>query len=381
MRDEFLVFGAPLIGEAEIAEVEDSLRSGWIGTGPKVERFERMLEAYIGAKHVRCVASCTAALMLSLETLGLRAGDEVLVPSMTFVATANAVEHTGATPVLIDSDPATGLIDLEAAEEALTPRTRAIVPVHLGGRPVDLERLNRFRDRHGLLVVEDAAHALGAEWGGRRIGAHGNVTAYSFYATKNVTTGEGGAVATDDPKIAEAIERLALHGLSQGAWQRFSDQGFRHYEAVTPGYKMNLTDLQASLGIHQLPRLDEWIARRAELSARYDELLAGLPLQLPTAAAPDTRHARHLYSVLLSPDAPVSRDQLLNLLHDHRIGAGVHYRAVHLHPYYSERYEIAPADLPVATDLSMRTLSLPLGPSVTEADQDDVADALSGGLG
>jgi dTDP-4-amino-4,6-dideoxygalactose transaminase len=380
MRDEFLVFGAPLIGEAEIAEVEDSLRSGWIGTGPKVDRFERMLEAYIGAKHVRCVSSCTAALMLSLETLGLRAGDEVLVPSMTFVATANAVEHTGATPVLIDSDPATGLIDLEAAEEALTPRTRAIVPVHLGGRPLDLELLNGFRDRHDLLVVEDAAHALGAESGGRRIGAHGNVTAYSFYATKNITTGEGGAVATDDPKIAEAIERLALHGLSQGAWQRFSDQGFRHYEALAPGYKLNLTDLQAALGIHQLPRLDEWIARRAELCARYDELLADLPLQLPAPAAPDTRHARHLYSVLVSPHAPLSRDQLLDRLHDRRIGAGVHYRAVHLHPYYRERYEIAPADLPVATDLSMRTLSLPVSPRVTEADQADVASALSDAL-
>jgi dTDP-4-amino-4,6-dideoxygalactose transaminase len=299
---------------------------------------------------------------------------------MTFAATANAVEHTGATPVLIDSDPATGLIDLAAAEDALTPRTRAIVPVHLAGRPVDLERLTRFRDRHGVLVVEDAAHALGAESLGRRIGTHGNVTCYSFYATKNITTGEGGAVATDDPRIATAIERLALHGLSQGAWQRFSDQGFRHYEVLTPGYKLNLTDLQASLGIHQLPRLDGWIARRAELWASYDELLADLPVQLPAPVAPGTRHTRHLYSILIAPDAPASRDQLLALLHDHRIGAGVHYRAVHLHPYYRDRYQLDPADLPVATDLSMRTLSLPLSPRVTEADQEEVAGVLSDAL-
>jgi dTDP-4-amino-4,6-dideoxygalactose transaminase len=381
MRDKFLVFGAPLIEEAEIAEVVDSLRSGWVGTGPKVQRFERMLEDYVGVEHARCVSSCTAALSLGMQVLGVGPGDEVIVPAMTFVASANAVEHRGARPVFVDSDPGTGLIDLEAVEGAITARTRAIMPVHLAGRPVDLDRLGALRDRHELLVVEDAAHAIGAEWRGRRIGTHGNLTAYSFYVTKNITTAEGGAIATDDPEIAAKVERLALHGLSLGAWARFSDAGFRHYEVVEPGYKYNMTDLQAAIGIHQLPKLDAWIDRRADLWDRYDELLAGLPLTLPPAANPDTRHARHLYGVLVDPGARLSRDELLDFLHEHRIGAGVHYRGVHLHPYYRDRYELDPADLPVATDISHRTLSLPLSPAMDERDQDDVVAALREALG
>ena len=230
VRTDFLVFGSPVIGEAEIAEVVDSLRSGWIGTGPKVQRFERALEEYIGVDHVRCVSSCTASLMLGLLALGVGEGDEVLLPTMTFAASANAVLHTGALPVFVDSEPSTGLIDLDAAEAAITPRTKAIMPVHLSGRPVDLDRLAQLADRHGLLVVEDAAHAIGTEWRGRRIGSFGNVTAFSFYATKNITTAEGGALATPDPEIAERIERLSLHGLSTGAWRRYSDAGFRHYD-------------------------------------------------------------------------------------------------------------------------------------------------------
>ena len=377
MRDSFLVFGSPTIGEEEIAEVVDSLRSGWVGTGPKVQRFESMLSDYVGVPHCRCVSSCTAALILAMQVLGIGPGDEVLVPAMTFVASANAVEHAQATPVLVDSEPATGLIDLDAAEAAITTRTRAIMPVHLGGRPIDMERLNELRDRHGLIVIEDAAHALGAEWHGSRIGTFGNVTAFSFYVTKNISTIEGGALATDRAEVAEEVERLALHGLSLGAWQRFSDTGFRHYEVVRPGYKYNMTDVQAALGLHQLPRLDEWIDRRAELWERYDQLLAGLPLVTPAPPAPDTRHARHLYQVLLEPDAPLSRDELLQGLTELNIGTGVHYRAVHLHPYYRERYGLAPEDFPVANTISERTLSLPLGPSVTDADQDDVAAALA----
>src|SRR5437588_8844586 len=380
-REDFLVFGRPVIEEAEIAEVVDSLRSGWIGTGPKVQRFERMLEEYLGVAHVRCVSSCTAALILGMHVLGVGPGDEVIVPSMTFVASANAVEHRRATPVLVDSDPVTGLLDLDAAEAAITERTRAIMPVHMAGRPIDLDRLNALRDRYGLLVVEDAAHAIGAEWGGRRIGGHGNLAAFSFYVTKNLTTIEGGAVATDDADIAAEVERLALHGLSLGAWQRFSDAGFRHYEVVEPGFKYNMTDVQAALGIHQLPRLDDWIDARAERWARYDELLAGLPVTTPPSPAPGTRHARHLYQVLVDPNAPVGRDQVLDGLAERRIGAGVHYRAVHLHPYYRDRYRLDPASLPVATDISNRTVSLPLSPALDEDDQRDVAEALAAALG
>jgi dTDP-4-amino-4,6-dideoxygalactose transaminase len=381
VRDNFLVFGSPLIGDQEIAEVVDSLRSGWVGTGPKVHRLEAMLADYVGVPHCRCLSSCTAALILALQVLGVGPGDEVLVPAMTFVASANAVEHAGATPVLVDSVPGTGLVDLDLAEAAITPRTRAIMPVHLAGRPVDMDRLGALAQRHDLVVIEDAAHAIGAEWRGTRIGAFGNLTAYSFYVTKNITTIEGGAIVTTDPEVAAEVERLALHGLSMGAWQRFSDQGFRHYEVVRPGFKYNMTDVQAALGIHQLPQLDSWIDRRAHLWARYDELLADLPLETPPPAEPDTRHARHLYQVLVEPGSSLSRDDLLDGLTARKIGVGVHYRGVHLHPYYRDKYDLAPADLPVASAISEQTASLPLAPNVTDADQDDVVQALQELLG
>jgi len=377
MRENFLPLASPIIGEEEIAEVVDSLRSGWITAGPKVKRFERALEEQLGAAHVRCVSSCTAALSLGLRVAAVGPGDEVLVPAMTFIATANAVEEVGARPVLVDSEPGTGLIDLDAAEAAITPRTRAIIPVHLAGRPVDLDRLGALRDAHGLTVIEDAAHAMGTEWNGRPIGTHGNLAAFSFYATKNVTTAEGGALATDNPCIAGEVERLALHGLSLGAWQRYGEAGFRHFEVASPGIKANMTDLAASIGLHQLPRLEGWTQRRAELAARYDELLAGLPLQPPSPVDRRARHSWHLYSVLVADDAGMSRDAVLDGLLARRIGTGVHYRGVHLHPYYAQTYGIEPAVLPVASDISDRTLSLPLGPTMTDADQDDVVDALS----
>jgi dTDP-4-amino-4,6-dideoxygalactose transaminase len=377
MRETFLPLATPTIGEEEIAEVVDTLRSGWITAGPKVKRFERALEVHLGAKNVRCVSSCTAALGLALRVAGVGRGDEVIVPAMTFVATANAVEEVGARPVLVDSEPGTGLMDLDAAARAITPRTRAIVPVHLAGRPIDLDALGALRDAHGLTVIEDAAHAMGTRWRGRPVGTHGNLAAFSFYATKNVTTAEGGALSTDNPCIAREVERLALHGLSLGAWQRYGDTGFRHFEVASPGVKANMTDLAASIGLHQLPRLEGWVERRAQLAARYDALLAGLPVETPPPVDPRARHSWHLYSVLVSPAAGIGRDHVVDGLLERRIGAGVHYRAVHLHPYYASACGIAPDDLPVATDISHRTLTLPLSPTMTERDQDDVVEALS----
>ena len=381
IREDYLVYGAPLISEDAIAEVVDSMRSGWVGTGPKVGRFEQLIEEYIGVPEVRCVSSCTAALILGMKVLGIGGGDEVLVPAMTFVASANAIEHAGATPVFVDSEPGTGLMDLDDAEAKITERTKAIMPVHLAGRPIDMDRVNDLRDRRKLLVIEDAAHAIGAEWHGRRIGASGNLTAYSFYVTKNITTIEGGAIATEDPEIAAEVERLALHGLSLGAWHRYSDRGFRHYEVVEPGLKSNMTDVQAALGIHQLPLLDEWIDAREQMARRYDSALADLSLELPPPPAPNTRHARHLYSVLIGKSARLSRDELIDRLDGRRIGTGVHYRGVHLHPYYRDTYGLAPEDLPVATDISNRTISLPLGPSLRDRDVRDVVAALGEELG
>ena len=247
--------------------------------------------------------------------------------------------------------PGTGLIDLEQAEAAITPRTKAIMPVHLAGRPVDMDRLGRLRDKYGLQVIEDAAHALGAAVGGRKIGAFGNLTAFSFYVTKNVTTIEGGALVTGDPALAGRVERLALHGLSLGAWQRFSDAGFKHYEVVEPGFKYNMTDVQAALGLHQLPRLDAWIERRAELWARYDASLADLPVTTPPPAEPNMTHARHLYqvTVVVTPHSPRPAARRASA---RRIGTGVHYRGVHLHPFYRERYCCRPGEFPVATAIS-----------------------------
>jgi dTDP-4-amino-4,6-dideoxygalactose transaminase len=357
------------------------MRSGWVGTGPKVARFERALEEYVGVEQVRCVSSCTAALILALRSLDVGPGDEVIVPSMTFVASANAVEHSGAATVLVDSEPGTGLIDLDAVEAAIGPRTRAVMPVHLAGRPVDLDRLGAIARRHWIAVVEDAAHALGAEWRGTRIGSHGNLAAYSFYVTKNLTTFEGGALATPDADVAARVERLALHGLSLGAWQRYSDQGFRHYEVEEPGFKFNMTDVQAGVGIHQLAQLDGWIDRRAELWEAYDEDLAGLPLRLPEPPTGEMRHARHLYQVLVEDSARLGRDELLDALTKRKIGTGVHYRAVHLHPHYRDRYGLEAGALPVAADISARTLSLPLSPKVTDADRADVVAALRAELG
>jgi dTDP-4-amino-4,6-dideoxygalactose transaminase len=379
-RKDFLVFGSPVIGEAEIAEVVDSLRSGWIGTGPKVQRFERLLEEYVGVEHVRCLSSCTAALMLGLLALEVGEGDEVIVPTMTFAASANAILHTGATPVFVDSEPLTGLMDLDAAEAAITERTKAIMPVHLAGRPIDMDRLNAIRDTHGIAIMEDAAHAIGTEWRGRRIGSFGNLAGYSFYATKNLTTGEGGALATEDPDVAERIERLSLHGLSAGAWRRYSDAGFKHYEVVDPGYKFNMTDLQGALGIHQIPQLDGWIDTRAELWERYDELLRDFPVETPAPAEPGTRHGRHLYQILVAPDCGRTRDEVLDAMTQQWIGVGVHYRAVHEHEYYRERFGFTADDFPVAADISARTLSLPLSPKLTPEDQDDVVAALEAAL-
>lgn len=379
-RESFLVFGAPLIDRAAIDEVVDSLESGWIGTGPKVSRFETQLRDYVGAPRVSCVGSCTAALFLGLRGLNLGPGDEVLVPAMTFVASANAVEHIGARPVLVDCHPETGLIDLDAAEASISERTAAIMPVHFAGRPVDMDRLNAIRDKHGLAVIEDAAHAIGAEWRERRIGAFGNLTAFSFYVTKNITTIEGGALASSSEDISERVERLALHGLSVGAWQRYSDAGFKHYEVEEPGFKFNMTDVQAALGLRQLEHLDEWIDRRAELWNLYDELLAELPVDLPPPPDPSTRHARHLYQVRIRREARLSRDQLLGHLTERNIGAGVHYRGVHLQPFYAAKYGLAPGDFPDSTHYSEATISLPLSPKVRDEDLYDVVAALRSGL-
>jgi dTDP-4-amino-4,6-dideoxygalactose transaminase len=376
-RSGYLRLSAPDIGEEEIEELLDAIRSGWVTTGPKVSVLQDRLAEYLGVPYVRCLSSCTAGITLALRVVGVGPGDEVLVPSMTFVACANAVVHLGARPVLVDSDPVTGLIDLDDAERRVTSRTKVLLPVHLAGFPLDMDAVNAFRDRHGLAVVEDAAHAIGAEWNGRRVGAFGNLTAFSFHATKNMTTFEGGALAIADEKLAERVERLAMHGLTRSSWARHGHSAPAAYDVPEPGFKFAMHDIAAAVGIHQLGRLDGWIERRRELADVYDARLEGLPLELPPRPQNGARHAHHLYMVRLTDRMWGERDAVGEALRDRNIGSSVHFRAIHLHSYYRERLGIAADDLPAASDLAGRSLTLPLFPAMHEEDVADVSRALA----
>jgi len=375
MRDDFLVFGRPPIEEPEIAEVVATLRSGWIGTGPRVARFEEMFKRYIGCEHAVAVSSCTAALHLSMVVSGVKRGDEVITSPMTFCATANAVVHTAARPVFADVERETGNLDPDCVEAAITPRTRAIVPVHYAGRPCRMDRFEALARRHGLLLIEDAAHAIESAYHGRKIGTIGDLTCFSFYVTKNLVTAEGGMVTTANPELAARIKMYALHGMSRDAWKRFSDEGYKHYQVLAPGFKYNMTDLQAALGIHQLGRIQANAARRAEIWARYDEAFASLPVERPAPEEPDTVHGRHLYTILIDGTAE-QRDRVLDELVRLNIGTGVHYTALHLHPYYRETFGHKVGDFPNAERIGDRTLSLPLSPKLTEQDVEDVIAAV-----
>jgi len=374
-RESYLVFGSPQLLDAEIDEVVTTLRSGWIGTGPKVARFEEEFATYIGTPHAVALGSCTAALHLALVTLGLKPGEEVIVPAMTFAATANVVVHAGATPVFADVDRLSQCLDPDDVVRRLTPRTRALIPVHFAGRACDMASLMDIARAHNLRVVEDCAHAIETLWQGRHVGTIGDVGAFSFYVTKNVVTGEGGMLTTTDASQAARAKTLGLHGMSADAWKRFSDEGFKQYEVVEPGFKYNLTDLQAAIGLHQLARVEANLERRNDIWARYDEAFADLPVLVPAPEEPGTRHARHLYTVMLDLDRlSVDRDAFQAELHRRRIGTGIHYRALHLHAYYRDTYGYGRGDLPNAEWISDRTISLPLSPKLSD---DDVADVIS----
>ena len=382
MRDEYLIFGSPEIGEEEIAEAVDTLRSGWIGTGPKVGAFEEAFADYVGAENAIAVSSCTAALHLSMVVSGVGPGDEVITTPMTFCATANAIIHTGARPQFVDVDPETMNIDPAQIEAAITPRTKAIIPVHFAGRPCDMEAICGIAERHGLSVIEDAAHAIETRTQQGKVGTIGDLTCFSFYVTKNVVTAEGGMITTNKSDWVDQLKTTALHGMNRDAWKRYSDDGFKHYQVEYPGFKYNMTDIQASLGLHQLRRVGDNLRRRDELWSLYNTLLRDLPLVCPNSDALGEVHARHLYTVLVDAEqAGMGRDQLQRALHDLKIGTGIHYVAVHLHPYYQQRWGYARGDFPRAEYISDRTLSLPLGVNMRDEDAGDVAEALAQALG
>jgi dTDP-4-amino-4,6-dideoxygalactose transaminase len=370
-------FAPPSIGFDEIAEVVATLESGWLTTGPRVAAFEQAFADYVGAPHAIAVNSCTAALHLSLLAADVGVGDEVITTPLTFCATANTVVHTGATPVFADIDPATLNLDPTSAADVVTPRTRAIIPVHYAGRPVDVTAFRTLSRRHDLVLIEDAAHCVEGVSAGRKIGSTADFTCFSFYATKNLTTGEGGMVTTRDPRAAEFMRAASLHGLSRDAWTRYAPGGSPQYDVVMAGYKYNMMDLQAAIGLHQLARIDALQARRAQIWARYDAALVGLPLRLPAPAAAGDVHARHLYTLLLDEIAAgISRDILQQRLVDRGVSTSIHFRALHLHPFYRERFGFVRGMFPVAELVSDTTLSLPLSPAMTDDNVDRVIEAL-----
>lgn len=378
MRKTFLIFGSPRIEEDEIEEVVDSLRSAWLGTGPKVARFEEAFREYVGARYAVAVHSCTAALHLSLITSGVKPGDEVITSPMTFAATANAVIHTGATPVFADIERTTLNIDPVEIRKKLTPATRVILPVHFAGRPCRMDEILAIAREAKAIVINDAAHAIETEYHGKKICAYGAMTAYSFYATKNLATGEGGMVVTDDKETADRVKIYALHGMTKDAWKRFSDEGYKHYEVIFPGFKYNMMDLQAAIGIHQITKLERYSARRKKIWDTYTEAFRSLPLIHLAPVEPDTRHAFHLYTLLLDLDRlTITRDQFMDLMFRQNIGTGVHYTALHLHPYYRERFGYKKGNFPNTEFIADRTVSLPLSAKLTDADVDDVVNAVT----
>ena len=380
-RKEFLVFGSPAIEESEVEAVARTMRSGWLGTGPRVGEFEAKFRAYTGAKHALALNSCTAGLHLSMMCLELKPGDEVITTPLTFCATANAIIHAGGKPVFADVERGTMNIDPAKIEAAITPRTRAIIPVHFAGRPCNMDAIMDIAKRHNLPVIEDAAHATESVYKGKKIGSIADATVFSFYVTKNIVTGEGGMVTTNRQEWADRIKVLGLHGMSKDAWKRYSDEGFKHYDVLYPGFKYNMMDLQAAIGLEQMKRVDAYHRRRQEIWDLYNQAFASLPLILPAAPETDTVHALHLYTPLLDIDrVKFSRDEFQGRLHERNIGTGVHFIGLHLHSYYRKTYGYQPDDFANTRFVSDRTLSLPLSAKLSDGDVQDVIDAVRSSL-
>lgn len=378
LREDFLVFGQPFIGQEEINEVIDSLHNAWLGTGPKVQTFEKNFSIYKNTPNVAALYSCTAGLHLACKALGLRTGDEVITTAMTFAATVNAIINSGAKPILVDIDPFTLNIDTTKIEQAITARTKAIIPVHFAGRPCNMAKIMDLAKAYKLFVIEDCAHAIESEFMGEKTGTFGDVGVFSFYATKNIATGEGGMVISRNEDIIQRIKILALHGLSRDAWKRFSDEGYKHYYVEEPGFKYNMMDLQAAIGIHQLKKIEIFSKRRKEIWDIYNKSFEYLPIRIPHIVEENTRHAYHLYTIRINKEGcGITRDKFLEEINKYKIGVGVHYLSIPEHPFYQREFKWDPDDYPEARDYGRETVSLPLSPKLTEQDVDDVIEAVT----
>lgn len=379
VRDNFLVFGQPKIEDDEIEEVLATLKSGWLGTGPKVAQFESDFARYknIDPSNIAAVNSCTAALHVSMIAAGLGPGDEVITTALTFCATVNAIIHSGATPILVDVIKDTMNIEPNAIENAITPKTRAIVPVHFAGRPCDMDSIMDIAKRHDLKVIEDCAHAIESEYKGQKIGTLGDFGCFSFYVTKNIVTGEGGMVLAREQKDIDRIKIISLHGMTKDAWKRFSDSGHKHYKVIECGYKYNMMDLQAAIGIHQLKRIKSYWNIRESIWNKYQQELSELSATLPTKPEHYTIQSYHLYTILIDQKiCGISRDNFLDKMIAQNIGIGVHYLCIAEHPFYQNQYGWKPDDYPNATRIGQQTVSLPLSAKLTNEDVADVVKAV-----
>ncbi|CCH49795.1 DegT/DnrJ/EryC1/StrS family aminotransferase [Pseudodesulfovibrio piezophilus] len=380
-KNNFLIFGSPRIEQDEIDEVVASMEAGWLGTGPKVAKFESDFATYLGSGHAAACNSCTAALHLGLVALGLKPGDEVITTPLTFCASVNAIIHAGCTPVLADVDPVSMNIDPESIRAKITKRTKAILPVHFAGRACDMDAIMSIATEHDLKVVEDCAHAIETTYKGQHVGTFGNFGCFSFYVTKNVCTGEGGMVMANSEEDIKHVKILGLHGMSADAWKRFSDDGYKHYQVVEAGFKYNMMDIQAAIGIHQLKRVEEYHVRRRHVWDMYMDAFKALPIGLPAPEEPDTRHALHLFTILIDPDScGVERDEFLIRMTHENIGVGVHYLSIPEQPYYRERFGWTLEDTPHAVRLGRQTVSLPLSAKLTDQDVLDVIQAVKKSL-
>lgn len=374
-KKDFLTFGAPSIGQEELKEVIDCLESGWLGTGPKVKRFEEQFREYKNINNAVALNSCTAALHLSLLVLDIGPGDEVITTPLTFCATINSIIHAGATPVLADVDPTSMNIDPLRIEEKITEKTKCILPVHFAGRPCNMNEIEKIASENHLFVVEDCAHAIETKYAGKAAGTFGDLGCFSFYVTKNVVTGEGGMIVTNNDEIADRIKRLALHGMSKDAWKRFSDEGYQHYFVEEAGFKYNMMDLQAAIGIHQLDKVEQRWDYRERIWNYYNRRFTNLPVVLPAPIEPNTRHAYHLYTILIDEkNTGMTRDEFMNRMNAENIGTGVHYLSIPEHSYYQRSYGWNPEDYPNAMLIGRQTVSLPLSPKLTDDDIKSVTD-------
>ncbi|SDB26390.1 dTDP-4-amino-4,6-dideoxygalactose transaminase [Desulfonatronum thiosulfatophilum] len=375
----FLVFGSPFIGEEEVAEVAHCIRTGWLGTGPKVARFEREFAAYkdIPPERAAAVNSCTAALHVSMIAAGLQPGDEVITTPLTFCATVNAIIHAGATPVLADVNPVTMNIDPAMIEDRITSRTRAVIPVHFAGRPCDMDAICAIAEKHSLKIIEDCAHAIETEYRGQKAGTMGDFGCFSFYVTKNIVTGEGGMVLARNEAEVSRVKMLALHGMTKDAWHRFGDEGHKHYFVAECGFKYNMMDIQAAIGIHQLARVESNWLRRREIWKQYQLAFADLPVIRPAPDQAETRHGHHLYTLLIDESrSGISRDAFLDAMTAAEIGVGVHYLSIPEHPYYQNRFGWKPEQWPHAMRIGRQTVSLPLSAKLTDSDVERVVSVV-----